>query len=395
MAFGATDYNTAVRQATKNLADKGVRVIDYDSGTHTSAEAAVRRNIMSGLGSMNEKISEQNHDDMGANGWEISAHAASAPDHELIQGRQYTDAAYQQLNNSLVRRIGTLNCGHAAFPIVIGVSEPQYTDEELDQMREENAKGIDYQGRHYSTYEATQMQRKIERTIRKQKNRILVDEATCDADKLQMDQIRLRRLNDEYKRFSKAADLPLQRDRAQVAGFGKKQSEQIRTVRKKFIGSVNWELKYQNKNDIIQTENEPMYRKRQVGKIEPMPKKQFQKIEKRFKTNGGVFQYGEETDRYLESKHAEAITYNAKTILFKRHPGRASVFEELIHATQYRTGENDGSYLCRLQCEIAAQKKLLKYSKAYSLTAPEIEQTKIALAAYENDLKAYLDKGGD
>ena len=45
---GATDYNTAIRRATKNLADMGVRVIDYESGVHTSLEAAVRRNIMGG-----------------------------------------------------------------------------------------------------------------------------------------------------------------------------------------------------------------------------------------------------------------------------------------------------------------------------------------------------------
>lgn len=84
----------------------------------------MRRNIMGGLGLMQEKISAEDHDKMGADGWEISAHAASAPDHEPIQGKQYSDAEYQKLNDSLVRRIGTLNCGHAAFPIILGVSKP-------------------------------------------------------------------------------------------------------------------------------------------------------------------------------------------------------------------------------------------------------------------------------
>ena len=116
---GAADYNTAIRRATKNLADMGVRVIDYESGVHTSLEAAARRNIMSGLGLMNGQIERQNHDDLGCDGWEISAHAASAPDHEPIQGKQYSDAAYTALNNALVRRIGTLNCGHLAFPIIL------------------------------------------------------------------------------------------------------------------------------------------------------------------------------------------------------------------------------------------------------------------------------------
>ncbi|MEG1391091.1 MAG: phage minor capsid protein [Angelakisella sp.] len=76
---GATDYNTAIRSACKNIADMGLRTIDYESGVHTGLEAAVRRNIMGGLGLMQEQISQYNHDQFGADGWEISAHAGSAP----------------------------------------------------------------------------------------------------------------------------------------------------------------------------------------------------------------------------------------------------------------------------------------------------------------------------
>lgn len=137
-----------------------------------------------------------------------------------------------------------------------------------------------------------------------------------------------------------------------------------------------------------------MYRKSKAGKIEPMPKKQFHRIEKSFKKNGGIFQYDDDTEEYLKSKNAEAITYNSKTVLIKKNPGRASVFEELIHTYQYKTGENDGSYLSRLKCEISAQKKLLKYRNAYNLTEPEIKQTKEALLAYESELASYIKNGG-
>ena len=154
---GATDMNTAIRRATKNLADKGVRYIDYQSGVHTSLEAATRRNIMGGLGLMQEQITAATYEEMGCDGWELSAHANSAPDHEPFQGRQYSDAAYQSLNNSLVRRISTLNCGHVAFPIILGVNEPQYTEAQLRKFREDNAAGITYNGKHYTGYEATQM----------------------------------------------------------------------------------------------------------------------------------------------------------------------------------------------------------------------------------------------
>ena len=227
---GAQDYISAVREATKNLAKKGIRTIDYESGVHTSMEAAVRRNIMGGLGIMQEQVAKQNHDDLGCDGWEISAHAGSAPDHEPYQGRQYTDAEYAALNNSLLRRIGTLNCGHAAFPIILGVNFPQYTQEEREKLRADNEAGVDFEGKHYTLYKAGQRQRKFERNIRYRKREILIDEALGDKDKLQADQIKLVRLRDEYKRFSKGVGLPMQHERMEAAGFTWKHGKAAETV---------------------------------------------------------------------------------------------------------------------------------------------------------------------
>lgn len=129
------------------------------------------------------------------------------------------------MNHSLVRRIGTLNCGHAAFPIILGVSEPQYTEEELEGFRQQNEEGITYQGKHYTMYEATQTQRRLERAMRTQKRKILVDETIKDEEQLLYDQIRLRRLNEEYVRFSRAAGIPTQRERMQVVDFTRKHSD--------------------------------------------------------------------------------------------------------------------------------------------------------------------------
>lgn len=243
VSTGAADYNTAIRRAVKNLTAKGARTIDYASGVHTSLEAAVRRSVMGGLGLMQEKIAQYNHDAMGCDGWEISAHAASAPDHEPIQGRQYSDAAYEALNNSLVRRIGTLNCGHTAFPIILGVSTPQYTPEELEKLRTDNEKGVTIDGRHYTMYEATQMQRRLETAIRTQKRRILADEVTGDKEKLLTDQIKYQRLEQEYKRFSGAAGLRTQQERMELAGFGPKQAaaaaKAVETLEKQRLAAYN------------------------------------------------------------------------------------------------------------------------------------------------------------
>ena len=232
---GTQDMYSAIREATRNLAEKGIRFIDYESGVHTSMEAAVRRCVMGGMGLMQEKISQDNHDYLGCDGWEISAHHGCAPDHEPIQGKQYDDKTYQSINGSLQRRIGTLNCGHAAFPIILGVNSPQYSAAELEEMRKENEEGVTFEGRHYSLYDATQRQRKFERSIRKQKRRILIDEKTGDAEKLQADQIRLVRLQQEYARFSRGTGLRQQWERAESAGFSWKEGNTAdRVTEKKF-----------------------------------------------------------------------------------------------------------------------------------------------------------------
>lgn len=228
VASGAVDYNTAIREATRNLAAKGVEFIDYESGVTTSLEAAVRRNIMGALGLMQEQISQHNHDQYGATGWEIDAHSNSAPDHEPIQGKQYTDAEYEALNNSLVRRIGTLNCGHSAHPIVYGASIPQYTPEELEEMRQKNETGISFRGKHYTGYEATQRQRRLERAIRAQMRKILIDKATGDAERLETDQIKLQLLQQDYKAFSNAAGLRTQHERLEKVGFAWKEATESR-----------------------------------------------------------------------------------------------------------------------------------------------------------------------
>lgn len=222
---GAVDYSTAIRQACAGIAKHGVSVA-YTSGVHTSLEAAVRRNIMGGLGLMTEQISRQNHDDLGCNGWEISAHANSAPDHEPIQGRQYSDEAYDTLNNSLVRRIGTLNCGHVASPIILGVNSPQYSAEDLEGFRQDNEAGVTFDGKHYTGYEATQMQRRLERAIRAQKRRVLLagpeDAGPCRS--------RLMLLQQEYERFSKGVGLRTETERLEVSGFGPKQMQSAKAA---------------------------------------------------------------------------------------------------------------------------------------------------------------------
>lgn len=99
------------------------------------------------------------------------------------------------------------------------------------------------------------------------------------------------------------------------------------------------------------------------------------------------------TDLYLQSKNAEGITYDSSTILLRQKPSSSSVYEELIHATQYRQNLNDGSLISRIQNEISAQEMLLRNSSAYKLTPAEISQTQSALNSYVKQLQDLLGGG--
>lgn len=223
VATGSLDLDTAIRRAVTPLAKRGLRTIEQKSGRSVGIEYACRRYLMDQLGQLDDEVQQADHDALGCDGWEISAHAACAPDHEPIQGRQYSDAEYEALNDSLQRRIGHLNCGHTASPIILGVSEPQYTDAQLQKFKDNNAQGITYNGRQYTLYEAGQEQSRLENGIRLIKRQILADRET-DSPDLQKHQVKLRVVQSEYRKFCKAAGLPTRTERLQVAGFGRSEA---------------------------------------------------------------------------------------------------------------------------------------------------------------------------
>lgn len=221
---GALDTETAIRRACAPLAKRGLRTIEQKSGRSVGIEYACRRYLMNQLGELDDEVQQVTHDELGCDGWEISAHLACAPDHEPYQGRQYSDAEYEKLNNSLQRRIGHLNCGHTASPIILGVNAPQYTEEQLRELADANERGVTYNGQHYTLYEAGQEQSRLENAVRTCKRHILMNRETGDAKNLKNNQIRLRVLQSEYGKFCKATGLPTRTERLQTAGFGRSQA---------------------------------------------------------------------------------------------------------------------------------------------------------------------------
>lgn len=224
---GATDYMTAIRQDCNKLAASGVRTIDYESRRSDRIEVAARRAILTSVAHVTHRISEQNGEELGADGWEMSAHSGSRPSHAVYQGRQYTQKQYERIIKPL---ISEPNCRHDVFPIILGVSEPVYTEEELQNI---DQPPFTYEGRTYTAYEASQQMRKMERAMRKQKDRCIVADAAGDEESFTAASIKLRRQKDIYEDFCKAADSYTQYERTYVAGYDRRLAGKTGAVTRK------------------------------------------------------------------------------------------------------------------------------------------------------------------
>lgn len=123
----------------------------------------------------------------------------------------------QSTGYGTVTGLGGANCRqrHTFYPFVDGVMERTYTDEQLEDMKPENHKFV-FDGKEYDQYAASQQQRKLERTIRKQKRLVNSYKAAGLTDDATVANIKLNRLNAKYKEFSKAAGLPEQLERLKV-----------------------------------------------------------------------------------------------------------------------------------------------------------------------------------
>lgn len=376
---GAFDYGSVLRRTVTQLTNSGLRKIDYASGRADRVDVAARRAVLTGVAQICEKMSNYNAEKLGAEFFEVDWHSGARPTHAVWQGRVYSrEQLYSVCGLGTVTGLLGVNCYHMYFPYFPGISTRNYTDEWLGEQNRKESIPKEFGGKEYTLYEAKQRQRQMEVAMRAQREKVqLLEKGGADPDEVMLMKAKYQGQLNEYARFSRKMGLKEERERIYLDMRGRVAPEK------------NMKMFTRKTEDAI-IKSGRMYRKKSSDSIEPMPKKQLQKIVKAFKRNGGIMQMNDATDAYLRSKKAEAITYDAKTILLKQRPGRAAVFEELIHATQYRQGKNDGSYKQRLLCEIEAQEKLIKYQKAYKLTPAEVKQTEQALKSYRKELEDLL-----
>lgn len=220
---GGFDYNTVLNRTVSEMTNSGLRTVDYASGYSNRTNVAARRAIMTGVRQVTAKISEDNAEKLETEYFEVSWHRGARPSHQEFQGKVYSrEELVSVCGLGTVEGLGGANCYHSYDPFVMGISERKYTDEWLDEQNAKENTPVEYNGKEYTVYEATQRQRSLETTMRAQREKIrLLEEGNADEDSIIAAKARYFKTSDEYVRFSKAMDLPQQRERVFIDGKGR------------------------------------------------------------------------------------------------------------------------------------------------------------------------------
>ena len=197
---GATDFHTAMRDSIIELGGSGVRV-DYGGGVTRRLDTVVRQNLLWGAKQASVEYNEMIGEELGCDGIEVDFHSNPRPSHEFMQGKQYVLGKARTINgihfesaDEALERLQDYGCLHYKTPIICGISEPRYSPEELKRLNEQNARRYTIDGKEYSGYEVTQMQRRLESSVRNEKT-------TRDLAKASGDNALVKRCNEHIKAY--------------------------------------------------------------------------------------------------------------------------------------------------------------------------------------------------
>lgn len=178
VSTGVKSYSQSIIDAINNVSDIG-GVITYPSGRKMSLESAARMNIITGVNQTCGKLQELRANELGWDLMELTAHSGARPSHAEWQGKIVSRSGkkgYLSLDDigyGEATGFKGVNCHHDWYPYFEG-STRTYTNEQLKKWQNEK---VTYNGQQISVYEATQIQRKIERQIRQDKKDLRAQQA--------------------------------------------------------------------------------------------------------------------------------------------------------------------------------------------------------------------------
>lgn len=254
VASGAFSYQEAIRFALRELADTGA-YITYPTGHTDRLDVAVRRCVLTGVSQTAAAVAKQQAENADCQYMELTAHSGARPEHAKWQGQlvilkgKRTKLYIDGLKVFTLSEIGYgdgagfkgWNCRHNWHPYYVGYSTPNYTQEELKKLDEPC---IPYNGKMYTEYEISQMQRAGERKVRAWKRRCItaqegVSSAADDVTKAaaqaeyRKSAVHLKANEEKLKDFCKQTGQDRDRFREQVYGFGRSEAQRAVQAAKK------------------------------------------------------------------------------------------------------------------------------------------------------------------
>ncbi len=237
---GAYGYSAAIRNAIKKASAEGAWV-QFPSGHRDRVDVAARRAILTGVNQTVATISLSHALMMGSDLVETTAHAGARPSHATWQGRIFSvsgrSAKYPEFTSGTGYGTGEglcgYNCRHSFYPYFDSLSAPAYSAAKLDDY---SRKSVSYNGDILTYYDATQVQRGMERKIRETKRELVGIDAAIEAaddyslrgglradyDKIS---ITLKRQEKGLEDFLHQTGLTKDSVRNQTLGFGRGQAQ--------------------------------------------------------------------------------------------------------------------------------------------------------------------------
>lgn len=219
VSTGTYSYRQACDDVIKEFTRSGLRTVDYASGRTYQVDTAVRMIVRTSTAQLAGKITEANCKTTGQDLVIISQHLGSRDTHVYFQNKVYSMSGNSKKYPDIHAPLGEgcaygrpeglqgPNCTHMFYPFWEGISEIPEPLKEPDP--------VEYKGRTYTRYEATQQMRAMEREIRALKREKYVTDENADRNQIAA-QIRANKA--EYMRFSEAMNLKPKENRLLVGG---------------------------------------------------------------------------------------------------------------------------------------------------------------------------------
>lgn len=225
-----------MREVIKAMTNSGIKTVDYATGYTRRLDTAVRQNILWGVKECNQNTADRIGQEFGADGYEISYHSNPRPSHADMGGGQYAIGKARTINgvyypsfSDVEDLLEDFGCLHFKFPILLGISSPAYSKAQLEEFKANDNKVFEFEGKKYTGYEATQMQRKLETAIRNERDLLKTAKAFGNNELINEAKTKISLLTSKYAQFSKASGLSTKMERTRL---GVKTSDDISKLAK-------------------------------------------------------------------------------------------------------------------------------------------------------------------